>query len=68
MSEEDTKAWSVRMREPEEPLWSSHLRQPPTWIEFMREIDAQWRRFMREQDSPEQRLKTKIQQRFSFDR
>ena len=34
-------------------LWPSHLRQPPSWIAFMREMDADWRRYMREHDSPD---------------
>lgn len=66
MSEEDKSGWSLRVREPDAALYPSHLRQPPTWIAFMREIDAQWQRYMREHDDPEQRLATKLPTRFTF--
>lgn len=66
MSEEETSAWNLRIKEAEEPLWPSHLRQPPTWVEFMREIDGQWQRYMREHDAPEQRLATKVDRRFTL--
>ncbi len=68
MSADENGGRSVRLREPEGRLWPSHLRQPPTWIEFMREIDAQWRRYMSEHDSPEERLATKMERRFTLDR
>ena len=66
MSEQDDDVWNLRLQEGDVRLWPSHLRQPPTWIEFMREIDAQWQRYMREHDSPEQRLATKLHTRFTF--
>ena len=40
-------------------LSRSHLRQAPSWSEFMTEIEAEWRRYMREHDSPEERLRSK---------
>ncbi len=57
---EDVNTFDLRLREASEPLHRSHLRQPPTWIEFMREIAPQWQRYMREHDTPEQRLATKL--------
>lgn len=66
MSERDGDRWNLRLQEADVRLWPSHLRQPPSWIEFMREIDGQWQRYMREHDSPEQRLATKLHTRFSF--
>jgi hypothetical protein len=55
----ESSAWELRLREATDALWPSHLRQPPSWIAFMREMDADWRRYMREHDSPEQRLRDK---------
>ena len=63
----ETGPWDLRLREPTSPLSPSHLRQPLSWIVFMREIDSEWQRYMRESDSPEQRLATKIEERFCFD-
>ncbi len=60
--------FDLRLREASEPLHRSHLRQPPTWIEFMQEIAPQWQRYMREHDTPEHRLATKLHRRFTFDR
>lgn len=64
MSEDDSR--NLRLHEAETPLWPSHLRQPPTWFEFMREIDAQWQHYMREHDSPEERLTSKVRTRFTL--
>lgn len=66
MSEENGDRWNLRLHEAEARLWPSHLRQPPTWIEFMREIDAQWQDYMREHDRPEDRLATKLHTRFAL--
>jgi len=33
----------------------------------MREIDAEWQRYMKETDTPKQRLATKLKERFSLD-
>ena len=60
----DKDHWDIRLREAEGPLYPSHLRQPPSWIEFMREMDAEWQRYMKEHDSPEDRLATKVYERF----
>lgn len=54
----------MRIPEAATALLPSHLRQPPSWAEFMREIDAEWRRYMQEHDSPEQRLAEKNLQPF----
>ena len=62
-----TDPWDLRLREAASSLSPSHLRQPPSWIAFLREIDAEWQRYMRESDTPEQRLATKVEERFSFD-
>lgn len=62
-----TIAADIRLPEPETPLHASHLRQPPSWAEFMREIDAEWRRYMEHHDTPEQRLATKLHTRFTID-
>lgn len=66
MSEQDGDGWNLHLQEAEARLWPSHLRQPPTWIEFMREIEPQWQRYMREHDTPEERLMTKLHTRFTF--
>ena len=63
----DAKQWDIRLREPTDTLYASHLRQPPSWIEFMREMDAEWQRYMREHDAPEDRLTTKLHTRFKLD-
>jgi hypothetical protein len=44
----------LRIRETERPLKLSHLRQPTLCTAFMGEIESEWRRYMREHDSPEQ--------------
>jgi hypothetical protein len=62
-----TIAADIRLPEPETPLHASHLRQPPSWVEFMREIDGEWRRYMEHYDAPEQRLATKLHTRFTID-
>lgn len=62
-----TSTANIRLPEPETRLHASHLRQPPSWAEFMREIDAEWRRYMENHDTPEQRLATKLHTRFTFD-
>ncbi len=49
----------IRFPEVSTALLPSHLRQPPSWAAFMREIDDEWRRYMLEHDSPEQRLAEK---------
>jgi hypothetical protein len=59
--------WGLRLPEPTSSLYPSHLRQPPSWIAFMREIDAEWRRHMREEDDPERRLRDKNPERFRLD-
>ena len=63
----ETGPWDLRLREATASLYPSHLRQPPSWIAFMREIDAEWQRYMKETDTPKQRLATKLQERFSLD-
>lgn len=63
----EARPWDIRLAEAATPLHPSHLRQPPSWVEFMREIDAEWRRYMREHDAPEHRLATKLATRFRFD-
>ncbi len=55
----ENNPWELGLREATDTLGPSHLRQPPSWIAFMREMDADWRRYMREHDSPEQRLRDK---------
>ncbi len=60
----ETGPWDLRLREATSPLYPSHLRQPPSWIAFMREIDAEWQRQMRENDAPERRLRGKNPERF----
>ncbi len=68
MSEQtEAEAWNIRVAEAGTPLHPSHLRQPPSWVAFLREIDGQWRRYMLEHDSPEERLATKVQTRFRLD-
>ena len=59
--------WDIRLREAADSLYPSHLRQPPSWTEFMREMDAEWQRYMRDHDAPEDRLATKLYQRFRID-
>jgi len=59
--------WDLRLREPASDLYPSHLRQAPSWAEFMREIDAEWQRHMRENDSPERRLLEKNPERFKLE-
>ncbi len=49
----ETDPWDLRLREATSALYPSHLRQPPTWIAFMREMDAEWQRYMKEVDTPE---------------
>ena len=68
MSDEGEGGFDLSVRDPEDPLYPSHLRQPPTWMEFMREIAAQWESYMREHDTPEQRLATKVHTRFTLER
>ena len=63
----EVRPWDIRVAEAATSLHPSHLRQPPSWIEFMREIDAEWQRYMRENDAPEQRLATKLDTRFRLD-
>lgn len=60
----ETGPWDLRLQEATSSLYPSHLRQPPSWVAFMREIDAEWRRYMREHDSPERRLREKNPDRF----
>lgn len=60
----DPKQWDIRLPEPNVPLQPSHLRPAPKWVTFMREMDADWRRFMQSHDRPEDRLATKVQDRF----
>ncbi len=62
----ESKPWDIRVREAEAPLYPSHLRHAPTWIEFMREMDAEWQRYMRDHDDPAERLATKLRTRFTF--
>ena len=62
----DAKQWDVRLPDAKAPLHPSHLRQPPSWIAFMREMDAEWQRYMRDHDAPEHRLATKLQTRFKI--
>jgi hypothetical protein len=56
--------WDIRLPEPDAPLFRSHLRQPPTWQQFLRETQEPWARYMREHDSPEERLAAKHPARF----
>lgn len=63
----DEKQWDVRLPDAKGLLYPSHLRQPPSWAEFMREMDAEWQRFMRDHDTPEDRLATKLHRRFKID-
>ena len=59
-----TNEWDVKFPDGKGALQPSHLRQPPTWAALMREIDADWRRYMQEHDRPDQRLATKLRNRF----
>lgn len=63
----ETGPWDLRLREATSSLYPSHLRQPPSWIAFVREMEGEWQRYMRETDTPEQRLATKIEERFCID-
>ncbi len=63
----DSNQWDIRLPDANAPLRRSHLRQAPKWANFMHEIDAEWRRFMREHDRPEDRLATKLPNRFQID-
>ncbi|HEX4666372.1 MAG TPA: hypothetical protein VH207_07215 [Chthoniobacterales bacterium] len=45
----------------------SHLRQAPSWAEFMDEIEHEWLHYMRHHDSPERRLREKNPERFRLD-
>ena len=56
--------WNIRIPEPTAGLSVSHLRHPPSWAQFLSEIEDEWGRFMRNHDSPQQRLATKISARF----
>ncbi len=56
--------WDIRLPDAKGLLFPSHLRQAPTWAECMREMDAQWQRYMRDHDAPEDRLATKLHTRF----
>jgi hypothetical protein len=67
MSENAGNQWDIRLREAEDSLYPSHLRQPPSWSEFMHEMDAEWQRYMRDHDAPEDRLATKLYERFRID-
>ena len=66
MSERSAEAgaWQIRLREPEESLLASHLRQPLSWVAWLREMEHEWRRYMQEHDSPEQRWREKNLERF----
>lgn len=63
----DARQWDIRLPTAATPLYPSHLRQPPSWAEFMREIDTEWQRYMRDHDAPEHRLATKLHTRFNLD-
>ncbi len=56
----------MRFPSGENTLSRSHLRQAPSWSEFMREIEPEWQRYMREHDSPEERLRSKNPERFTL--
>jgi hypothetical protein len=60
----ESGAWDLRLWEETSSLSPSHLPQPPSWIAFMRDIDAEWRRYMQETDTPEDRLRGKNPERF----
>jgi hypothetical protein len=62
----DENQWNIRLREAEGSLYPSHLRQPPSWTEWMREMEGKWQLYMRNHDAPEQRLATKVYQRFKI--
>ncbi len=57
-------AWQIRLREPAESLLPSHLRQPSSWVAWLREMEHEWQRYMLENDSPEQRWQEKNPERF----
>jgi hypothetical protein len=63
----DAEQWDIRLPDARTPLHPSHLRQPPSWARFMQAIDAEWRRYMRDHDTPEDRLATKLHKRFKIE-
>ncbi len=63
----EADVWNILLPDARDSLSPSHLRQPPSWIEFMREMDAEWQRYMRDHDAPEDRLATKLHTRFKLD-
>ena len=58
--------WELNLPVPSDPLKASHLRQPPTWAEFMIEMEPHLRYFMLHYDSPADRLATKPGRRFQL--
>ena len=62
--ESGTSVWDIRLPAPVTALQGSHLRQPPTWIQYLSESEAAWTDHMRNHDSPEQRWRDKNTKRF----
>ncbi len=40
----EAELWNIRLPDAKDSLYPSHLRQPPSWTEFMREMDTEWQR------------------------
>lgn len=64
--EDSSPKWGLDLPEATEKLRRSHLRKPPTWTEFMDEIEQEWQEYMRKHDSPELRLRSKNPVRFTL--
>lgn len=64
---EEAAEWVIHVPKAKAALQPSHLRQPPSWVAYMRELDADWRRYMCEHDAPADRLASKVDQRFRLD-
>ena len=59
-------ALDISFPEPSAPLKDSHLLGEISWAEYMDEISWHLERYLREHDSAEDRLRTKIAERFAL--
>ena len=59
-------ALDIVFPEPSAPLKDSHLSGKISWAEYMDEISWHLERYLRDHDSPEERLRTKNPERFAL--
>ena len=50
--------------DPETPLFSSHLKNPISWEDWITEMTPMWKNYMAEYDSREQRKRDPAEKRF----